>query len=179
MTTENKGYNLTSILLHWLVAMMVIGLFASGFWMVDLSYYSSWYKTAPFWHKSVGVLLFLLMGYRVLWRLLHGAVSPVKGHSKMVQRASYATHLTLYGLIFLIICSGYLISTADGRPIEVFGLFNLASAGELFAEQADRAGLVHEFAAYSLMILVVLHAAAAVKHHVLDKDDTLKRMLKP
>jgi cytochrome b561 len=179
MATENKGYSWTSIVLHWLVAVMVIGLFASGFWMVDLSYYSSWYRTAPFWHKSVGVLLLALMLYRLLFRLVKGTAAPLSRHSKAIQRASHLTHLTLYGLVFLIICSGYLISTADGRPIEVFGWFDLPSAGELFAEQADRAGLVHKFAAYGLIALAVLHAAAAFKHHFFDKDDTLKRMLKP
>lgn len=86
MTSETKGYDRTSRVLHWSVAAIVIGLFASGFWMVDLSYYSSWYRTAPFWHKSVGVLLFLMMGYRVLWRLLNGTATPVASHSKAVQR---------------------------------------------------------------------------------------------
>ncbi|MDR7119842.1 cytochrome b [Rheinheimera soli] len=179
MATENKGYSWTGIVLHWLVAVMVIGLFASGFWMVDLSYYSSWYRTAPFWHKSVGVLLLALMLYRLLFRLVKGTAAPLSSHSKAIQRASHLTHLTLYGLVFLIICSGYLISTADGRPIEVFGWFDLPSAGQLFAEQADRAGLVHKFAAYGLIALVLLHAMAAFKHHFFDKDDTLKRMLKP
>lgn len=179
MTSETKGYDRTSRVLHWSVAAIVIGLFASGFWMVDLSYYSSWYRTAPFWHKSVGVLLFLMMGYRVLWRLLNGTATPVASHSKAVRRISHLTHLLLYALIFLIICSGYLISTADGRPIEVFGLFDLPSAGELFAEQADRAGVVHKFAAYGLIALAVIHALAALKHHFFDKDETLKRMLNP
>lgn len=96
-----------------------------------------------------------------------------------MQRVSHLTHLLLYALIFLIICSGYLISTADGRPIEVFGLFDLPSAGELFAEQADRAGVVHKFAAYGLIALAVIHALAALKHHFFDKDETLKRMLNP
>lgn len=179
MATENKAYSITSIILHWLVAAVVFGLFASGFWMVDLSYYSSWYRIAPFWHKSVGVLLLLLMVYRVFWRAIQGAAAPLASHSKAVQRASHLTHLVLYILIFLIICSGYLISTADGRPIEVFGLVDLPSAGELFAEQADKAGLVHKFAAYGLIALAALHALAALKHHLIDKDETLKRMLKP
>ena len=179
MTTENRGYSWTGIVLHWLVALMVIGLFASGFWMVDLSYYSSWYKTAPFWHKSVGVLLLTIMLYRLLWRLLNGSAQPLQSHSIAVQRVSHFVHLSLYALIFLIICTGYLISTADGRPIDVFGWFDLPSAEELFAEQADRAGLVHKFAAYGLITLAVLHALAALKHHFFDKDDTLKRMLKP
>jgi cytochrome b561 len=179
MTTTSKGYSRTSIVLHWLVALIVIGLFASGFWMVDLSYYSSWYKTAPFWHKSVGVLLLLLMGYRLLWRLINGTVEPIASHSKAVQRISHLTHLVLYAGIFLIIASGYLISTADGRPIEVFGLFELPSAGELFSEQADRAGLIHKYTAYLLITLAAVHALAALKHHFVDKDHTLKRMLKP
>lgn len=179
MAMENKGYGWTSIILHWLVALIVVGLFASGFWMVDLSYYSSWYKTAPFWHKSVGVLLFLLMGYRVLWRLLNGTVAAVATHSQTERRLSHWVHISFYLLIFLIMCSGYLISTADGRSIEVFGLFDLPSVGQLFAEQSDRAGLVHQYAAYALISLAVLHAMAAIKHHIFDKDDTLKRMLKP
>lgn len=179
MATKNKGYSWTSIVLHWLVAVIVIGLFSSGFWMVDLSYYDSWYKTAPFWHKSVGVLLLATMVYRLLWRILKGTAAPLNSHSKAVQQASHLAHVALYAFIFLIMCSGYLISTADGRPIEVFGWFNLPSLGELFSEQADKAGLVHKYAAYSLIALVVMHALAALKHHFLDKDDTLKRMLKP
>ena len=89
---------------------MIPALFGVGLWMTGLDYYSSWYKTAPFWHKSVGVLLLLMMGYRVLWRVLNGTATPLASHSKAVQRASHFTHLTLYGLVFLIICSGYLIS---------------------------------------------------------------------
>ena len=179
MTVQNKGYNRTSIFIHWLVALIIIGLFSSGYWMVELNYYSPWYKSAPFWHKSVGIVLLALMLFRVSWRGLKGAPKPLTSHSKTVQLASSMTHLALYILIFTILCSGYLISTADNRPIEVFGWFEVPSLGELFTEQADRAGLVHQFGAYSLIALAALHALAALKHHFFDKDDTLKRMLKP
>ena len=62
------NYGLTSIALHWLVALAVFGLFGLGFWMVGLTYYSSWYRTAPDLHKSIGVMLFMVMVLRVLWR---------------------------------------------------------------------------------------------------------------
>ncbi|WP_337843211.1 cytochrome b [Rheinheimera sp.] len=172
-----KSYSRLQISLHWIVALMVIGLFASGFWMVELTYYSPWYKTAPFWHKSVGLVLALLVLWRLLLRLNNGPVEPVSGHSKAVKTASHLAHAALYLLLVLIVCSGYLISTADGRGIEVFGWFELPSLGQLFDQQADRAGLVHQWAAYSLIALVVLHALAALKHHFVDKDLTLKRML--
>ena len=74
-------------------------------------------------------------------------------------------------------CRGYLISTADGRGIAVFNLFEIPGIGELFDSQADIAGLFHQFAAYSLIGLVVIHMLGAFKHHFFDKDSTLIRMI--
>ena len=65
------GYGLVAISLHWLVAFVVIGLFALGVWMTDLTYYDDWYKRAPDLHKGVGILLFLAMLGRVVWRALN------------------------------------------------------------------------------------------------------------
>jgi cytochrome b561 len=84
--------------------------------------------------------------------------------------------LLLYLLLFFIVVTGYLISTADNRGIEVFNWFVVPGFGEFFDHQADRAGLVHEWLAYSLIGLVLLHALGALKHHFIDKDATLKRM---
>jgi cytochrome b561 len=75
--------------------------------------------------------------------------------------------------------SGYLISTADGRAIDVFNLFSVPALVSGFDNQEDIAGLVHQIIAYSLIALVVLHALAALKHHFIDRDRTLKRMLNP
>ena len=68
LKNSQTHYGIVSIVLHWLVAITVFGLFAVGFWMVDLSYYSQWYRTAPHWHKSIGILLALVMLLRLLWR---------------------------------------------------------------------------------------------------------------
>jgi len=169
-------YHWVSVLLHWLMALVIFGLFGVGFWMVDLTYYSAWYKTAPHYHKSVGIVLALLLLVRIGVLLKKGKPAALSSHSKIVQRASKATHVLLYLLLFFIVVSGYLISTADNRGIEVFNWFVLPGFGEFFPQQADRAGWVHKWLAYSLIALAVLHALGALKHHFIDKDATLKRM---
>lgn len=76
-------------------------------------------------------------------------------------------------------CSGIMISTADGRDIWIFDWFAVPFPNAFIDDQADIAGFIHQYLAYSLIGLVVLHAAGAIKHHVIDKDNTLKRMLMP
>lgn len=169
-------YSRLSRILHWSMALVIPALFAVGFWMVELTYYSSWYKTAPHWHKSIGILLALALVLRWVWLLKSGKPAPLAQHSRWQQRASRLVHSVLYLLLVIIIISGYLISTADGRGIEVFDWFIVPSMGELFAHQADIAGDIHRYSAYSLMGLVLLHVAAALKHQLIDKDGTLRRM---
>lgn len=179
MFRNNKhGYGLISILLHWLSAITILGLFAVGFWMVDLTYYSSWYKTAPEIHKAVGVLLLLVTVFRLFWRLVNP--KPINGDHKLWERrVAHWTHGALYALLLLILVSGYLISTADGRGINVFDLFAVPSLGALFDNQADLAGLVHQYLAYTLIALVVVHMLGALKHQFIDKDQTLLNIIKP
>lgn len=174
-STENS-YSAVSKLLHWLMALLIFGLFGVGFWMVDLTYYSAWYKTAPHYHKSVGIVLALLLLVRLAVMFKKRKPAPLASHSAAVQRVSKLTHLMLYLLLFCIVVTGYLISTADSRGIEVFNWFVVPGFGEFFDQQADIAGLLHQWLAYGLIALVVLHALGALKHHFIDKDATLKRM---
>jgi cytochrome b561 len=74
--------------------------------------------------------------------------------------------------------SGYLISTADGRAIEVFNWVSVPALGELFENQEDVAGDIHFYLAWTLIGLAVVHALAALKHHFINKDDTMKQMLR-
>ncbi len=174
--TENN-YGWLTISLHWLAAGTIIGLFSLGFWMVDLSYYDTWYKQGADLHKSIGALLFLLMLFRVIWKYLQVTPLPINEHSKFEQNAAHIVHKLLYLMIFAIMLTGYLISTADGRAIAVFNWFSIASLGSFFANQADIAGLIHKYLAYSLITVVVFHVIGALKHHFIDKDKTLIRML--
>ena len=172
-----SGYGLISILMHWTVALLVFGLFALGLWMVDLGYYSPWRQTAPELHKSLGLLLFGLMLLRLLWRFISPAPLPLSSYSRLtLLGAKFGHGLLLFGLLVLLI-AGYLISTADGRGISVFGLFEVPALLSGIANQEDIAGWLHKYLAWGLVIFAGLHALAALKHHFIDRDPTLSRML--
>ena len=68
---KNKNYGITAILLHWIMAVLVVGLFFLGEYMVDLDYYDGWYQLAPWWHKSIGLFVFLLLAFRLGYRLVN------------------------------------------------------------------------------------------------------------
>lgn len=177
LSNTQTQYGLISTYIHWLSAIMVFSLFAVGFWMVDLTYYSEWYKTAPYYHKAFGLTLFLITLFRIVWKVTNPTPKEI-GNNTLEQKIAKFAHLALYGLLLLIMFSGYLISTADGRGIDLFNIVTIPSMGELFNKQEDLAGDIHEIAAYTIMVMVGLHILAALKHHFIDKDDTLKRITK-
>lgn len=177
IANTNERFGLVSVLLHWITALTVFGLFGLGWYMVDLTYYDPLYKTLPHIHKSVGILLVLLFLFRVGWKWLNPAPRPVDGSSRFEIVAARIAHVAMYLLLAMIFTSGYLISTADGSSIDVFDLFAVPATLTSIPEQEDVAGLVHEYLAYTLIGLVLVHALAALKHHFLDRDDTLRRML--
>lgn len=170
-------YGLIAIVLHWGLALAIPAMFVLGLWMVDLDYYDPWRKDAPEIHKSIGILMAILMIARLLWRWLNIRPDDEPGMRAWESRAAHLAHGLLYGLIFLIIVSGYLISTADGRAIEVFNWFQVPASITSLPEQEDTAGLIHKILAFGLIGLVLLHAAAALKHHFISKDNTLRKML--
>lgn len=173
----SRGWGLVSILMHWLSAAAVFGLFALGWWMTDLSYYDNWYQLAPWWHKSVGMVLLALTLLRVIWRMAQSTPRAYGGRSERF--AAHLGHLLLYGLILVVMISGYLISTANGRGISVFGWFELPALISGLPHQAVIAGDIHWYSAWSLVILAVGHALASFKHHLIDRNDVLRRMLSP
>ena len=172
-----RYWGLVSIILHWLVAVVVLGLFGLGLYMVELNYYDSMYKTVPYIHKSIGILLFITVIFRLVWRVLNVTPQAMESHKAWEVSVAHWVHRTLYGLLIVLMSSGYLISTADGRAISVFDWFDIPSIVSGIDNLEDLAGLVHEFVAYALISMVVLHALGAFKHHLLDKDRTLLRML--
>ncbi len=177
MNNTKQNYGWITILLHWISVIVVIGLFSLGFWMVDLGYYDTWYKIGPELHKSVGITFFVLMIVRTFWRVIQVKPQALDSHTVTERKVGHVMHLGLYIVTFAIMFSGYFISTADGRGIEIFQLFEIAGFGSFIEKQEDIAGLFHQYAAYTLIFMVVLHAGAALKHHFLDKDNTLHRML--
>lgn len=177
LRNTSRRYGIISISLHWIFAIAVYAMFGLGLWMVTLSYYDGWYHQAPELHKSIGVLLMMGLVIRVIWRHISPPPAAPKTHSKFTRISAVAAHITLYALLFALLNSGYLISTAEGKPISVFGIFDVPATLADAGSQADIAGVIHLWLAWSVVILSVLHGLAALKHHFIDKDDTLKRML--
>jgi len=170
-------YGWLTISLHWVSVIFVLSLFSLGFWMVELTYYDSWYKTGPALHKSIGITFFILMIFRTIWRRMQTQPNALPTHTNIERKSGHIMHLTLYTFIFLIMTSGYLISTADGRGILIFDLFSVPGFDSFIDNQEDVAGLFHKYAAYALIAMVFMHAGAALKHHFIDKDTTLTRMI--
>lgn len=169
-------YGWVSIVLHWLVALAVIGLYPLGLYIVSLSYYDPGYRFYPDIHRSLGILLAILLIIRLLWKLVNP--SPVLlVHSTWERLAAKAGHLLLYLLLGLVLFSGYMLSTADGRSIQVFNWFSLPAMPWLASRHEETAGMVHFYAATSLVVLAGVHALAALKHHFIDRNNTLRRML--
>ncbi len=127
-------------------------------------------------HKSIGVLLLILLAVRVVWRLRQGWPAQLSGPRWMHLSARVA-HWGLYALLAAAIASGWAYSSAAGFPPSLFGLFELPSLVAPDKALAERVRHIHHLMVFLLLILVVLHAAAAVYHHVVFKDETLNRML--
>ncbi|KQN44507.1 cytochrome B [Pseudomonas sp. Leaf48] len=177
LRNSTSRYGWVSIFLHWGVALAVFGLFALGLWMIDLDYYSTWRKDAPELHKSIGLVLLGVMALRVLWRWISPPPPALQSYSRLTRMGATFGHLFLYFALFAVMIAGYLISTAEGVGISVFGLFEVPALVSGLPDQADTAGVIHLYLAWALVIFSGLHALAALKHHFIDRDATLTRML--
>ena len=172
-----SSWGWVSIVFHWLSAVLVIGLFVLGYWMVELDYYSQWYRIAPDWHKSLGVLLVLATLFRLVWRFCNPIPKSLDTHSAAERLSAKGAYVLLYCLLLSTLPTGYLIVTASGQALEVFNWFAIPSVITSVDNIEDLAGKIHEWSAYILIGLASVHALAALKHHFFEKDATLKRML--
>ena len=176
LRNSKTGYGSVARALHWGMALAIFTMFGLGVWMRTLTYYSPYYERAPALHKSIGLVLLALLMLRFGWRLLNP--KPDDGYLSAAERwISHLMHLGFYALLLALMAVGYLISTVDGRGIAVFGLFEFPS---FYTQKGleETAGFIHRWMAYALMGLVALHALAALKHHFINRDVTLLRMLR-
>lgn len=196
MNNTVQRYTKTAIVLHWLIGLLIIAMLALGLWMHELPKEAP--KTATFdlfnWglytvtmpepvsvrtfyfnlHKSIGISVMVLILLRIFWRLTHVAPAfpdTMKGWEKKLADLG---HKALYLMMVVLPLSGFIMSVYSkwgilwfGMPL-VKGLDNPALR-DFFKE-------VHEISAWVIIVLIVLHVAAALKHKVIDRDDVMKRM---
>ena len=170
------GYTRTAIALHWTVGALVVTALAMGWIMTDMA--SSPLKLEVYsWHKWIGVTILALFFARALWRLTHRvpALVPMPAWERS---AALLSHGLLYLMLLVQPLTGWLYSNAAGRPIVYLGLIPLPNLVNKDRELAATLKSIHDAGGVVLAILVGLHLLAALKHHFIDRDDTLRRMLR-
>jgi cytochrome b561 len=177
VTNSGSGYyTRTAVALHWIIAGLILAGFSLGWVMTDLAV--SPLKLRMYnWHKWVGITVLGLAAIRTIWRLIHRA-PPLLPSPAWQRIAAHAVHGLLYLVLFLLPLSGWVYSNATGYPVVYLGLWRLP---DLVGRDKALAGMLHERheqLGLLLLLLVVLHAVAAFKHHFIDRDDTLRRMLR-
>lgn len=173
---SKQQYGWAAITLHWVVAVAVLGMYPLGLYIVSLGYYDPGYRIYPNIHRSIGILSAALILVRLTWKFLNP--TPTMLAQKTIERiAAQVGHIALYLLLLTVVASGYLLSTADGRSIRVFDWFSVPAIPALATRQEDFWGNIHFYAATCMMVLVAVHLVAALKHHFIDKNATLTRML--
>ena len=169
-----ERYGSVAIAFHWLLAVMIVGSFSVGLYMSDLAMSPTRLKLFN-WHKWAGITIMALSGLRLLWRLTHRPPPDVAmPHWQRV--AAHATHWALYALFFLTPLAGWAYSSAAGFPVVVFGVLPLPDFVPVDKALAEILKTGHHLMAFVLAAVVLLHIAAALKHHFLDRDGLLMRM---
>lgn len=169
-------YTPTAIGLHWLVAIALIGTFALGLYMHELPLSPDKLRLYS-WHKWAGVTIFLLVLLRIVWRLTHRPPAPPAGMPAWQRHAADAVHVLLYVLMVAVPLSGWLMSSAKGFQTVWFGVLPLPDLLDKNKELGELLATVHKTLNLSMAGLVLAHAGAALKHHLIDRDEVLARML--
>jgi cytochrome b561 len=173
-------YSNVAIALHWLLALVVLGIFTVGAYMADLPVSPLKLKLYNY-HKWAGITFLALSALRLLWRLTHRPPAlPASIELAMPNwqsKAYHATHFAMYALFFAVPLLGWAYSSAAGFPVVLFGVLPLPDFMAVDKEFAKIIKEVHGIAAFSLIALAALHIAAAIKHHFFDKDGLISRML--
>lgn len=172
---SDQGYNTPARFFHWGMAILIFGLLAVGLYMVSMAPGPEKFQLYGL-HKSFGLLVLWLVGLRFVWRHVSGVPEPLSTHQPWEKRLALGAHVFLYIAMLGLPLSGWLMSSAGEYPVSFFGLPMPA----LMAKNEFWFGVMketHEILGFILMGVIALHGAGAFKHHFLDRDSTLDRML--
>jgi len=172
MKDTAERFSHITISLHWLIGLTIIGLLGVGIYMERTEAFALY----PI-HKSVGVIIFVFILMRAVWRLVNGWPVPTGNHQAWEITLAKASHWVLLIGSILMPITGMTMSGVGGHGIAVFGLTLLAKSEDKNEMLAGLAHQAHWIIGYILVATVLLHIAGALKHHVLDGDGTLRRML--
>jgi cytochrome b561 len=170
------GYTRGAIAFHWIVAVLILFNLGFGLYTVDLPLSPQKLKFFS-WHKWIGVTILIFAAARLLWRLTHPAPALPDSMRPWERQLAHWTHVLLYVLFFAAPLTGWLFSSATGFQTVYLGLLPIPDLLDKNKALADVLRLAHHWVNYTLAAVIVLHIAAALKHHFVDRDEVLIRML--
>ena len=168
-------YGAVAQLFHWAIVALVITQFVLAQWVEGLSPIR---KIGPLaTHKSIGITILGLALLRLAWRFVNPVPPLPAGAPRWQDRAAHVSHFLLYALLFVTPLLGWFMSSARAFSVSWFGLVTLPDFIAPNRATYEMLHEAHEIMAYSLATIAIVHAAAALKHHFLDRNDVLRRML--
>ncbi|MBW7957061.1 MAG: cytochrome b/b6 domain-containing protein [Deltaproteobacteria bacterium] len=173
---NSVGYTLGAIVLHWASAVLIAAAFAIGAYMVTLAFSPSKLKLFSY-HKWAGITIFLLAVIRLGWRSFNPPPPLPDGMPHWERNAARASHLILYALMLAVPLTGWLMSSAHGFQTVFLGILPLPDLVTRDKALAEWLELVHFVMNKALLAAVAVHIMAALKHHFIDRDDVLRRIL--
>jgi cytochrome b561 len=168
-------YGAVAQLFHWVIVALVITQFVLAKRADGLAPVAKIGVLAT--HKSVGITILALALLRLAWRLLNPVPRLPAEMPRWQERAARVSHFLLYALLFITPVLGWLMSSARAFSVSYFGLFTLPDFIEPSRPAYERLHDLHEAMATTLAVVALIHIAAALKHHFIDRDDGLRRML--
>ena len=161
---------------HWVIAALILAQFVIGSVAEEMKLTPA--KLDLFvWHKSIGVTILALAVLRLLWRLANPPPAMPAGTPRWEQRLAALGHWALYALIFVVPISGWLVSDASRVPFKAYFVLPMPDLIETSRSLQEAAEEVHEVLTMTLLVVVIEHITAALRHHFLLHDDVLRRML--
>ena len=178
MSSTPARFDRLAIFLHWSIGLGIIAVAAAEMLRGELPKGNAVREGLKFAHNPAGTIIFALVLLRIVWRLLHPAPAAPSSTKAWERSAAAASHLALYTMMIAIPLLGIVFTFARGRPID-FGLFQISYPLNHFIDTATMKLLkkLHEWLGQAVLGLAFIHAAAALWHHHVRKDDVLTRML--
>ena len=178
LQNTEQGYGAVAVALHWLMAAVLVALLAMGLYIVSLPDvgFDTRKIVLILYHKQLGLVALALAALRLAWRVgsaLPSLAGTLPDWQKVIARF---VHLCFYGLMFALPVTGWLMSSAAGIPVSLFGLLDLPDLVP-YSDYWFQAFIeIHKLLGYALIACIVIHAGAALRHHFVFKDETLKKM---
>jgi cytochrome b561 len=183
---ESRRYTAVAIAFHWVIAVLLVGMVFGGWWMEELSENIASVEDFRFsqfvfnWHKTIGITILLLSLARLGWRLAHPVPPLPSGMKPWEALAARFTHVAFYAIMIGMPIGGYVAASAYGDEFPI-ALFNAVDLPKLPVPQTESfqelSGSLHGSGGWAILILLAIHAGAALKHHFIDRDDVLARMI--